>query len=93
MLISFAPPDAHCCATGFSYVPSEDSEAEEDLLTLKARSESLSSGPLLGEPLGDMERGEDWRVPAARGRNEECWRVLRLDNKQRSIELSCSVCR
>jgi len=46
-------------AEDWANVPSDDSEAEDDLLTLNARSESLSSGTLLWEPLGDVESGED----------------------------------
>ena len=37
------------------HVPREDSEAEDDRLTLKARSESLSSVLLLWELPGDKE--------------------------------------
>lgn len=46
-------------------LPSDDSEAEEDLLTLKARSESLSSGLLLWEVLEDVEGGLDCSVPVS----------------------------
>lgn len=44
-------------------VTREDSEAEEDLLTLKARSESLSSGLLPWELPGDVDGGLDCIVP------------------------------
>ena len=47
----------------FSNSPREDSEAEEDLLTLNARSESLSSGLLFWEVVGDAEGGLDCSVP------------------------------
>lgn len=46
-------------------LPRDDSEAEEDLLTLKARSESLSSGLLLWEVLEDKEGGLDCSVPVS----------------------------
>lgn len=45
--------------------PRDDSDAEEDLLTLNARSESLSSGLLLWEVLGDVEGGLDCSVPVS----------------------------
>lgn len=48
-------------------LPRDDSEAEEDLLTLNARSESLSSGLLLWEVLGDVEGGLDCNVPVSQG--------------------------
>lgn len=47
-------------------LPRDDSEAEEDLLTLKARSESLSSGLLLWEVLEDKEGGLDCSVPVSK---------------------------
>lgn len=51
---------------GQKNLPRDDSEAEEDLLTLKARSESLSSGLLLWEVLEDVvEGGLDGSVPAS----------------------------
>lgn len=37
--------------------PREDSEADEERLTLKARSESLSSGELLWEMEGELRGG------------------------------------
>lgn len=49
----------------FGNLPREDSEAEEDLLTLNARSESLSSGLLLCEVVGDVEGGLDCSVPVS----------------------------
>ena len=44
-------------------LPREDSEAEEDWLTLKAMSESLSSWEPLRDPDGDGIAGPDCRVP------------------------------
>lgn len=44
-------------------LPREDSDAEEDRLTLKARSESLSSELLLCDVLGDVGGGLHWSVP------------------------------
>lgn len=55
------------------FSPREDSDAEEDLLTLKARSESLSSGLLLWELPGDVEGGLGCIVPGCKDKdtNEE----------------------
>lgn len=55
-----APPPA---ATPGASLPREDSEAEDDWLTLKAMSESLSSWEPLRDPDGDVLAGLDCRVP------------------------------
>lgn len=48
-------------------LPSEDSEAEDDLLTLKAMSESLSYCEPPGDPEGETVTGLDCTVPASTG--------------------------
>lgn len=50
-------------ATPGASLPREDSEAEDDWLTLKAMSESLSSWEPLRDPDGDVLAGLDCRVP------------------------------
>lgn len=55
------PPPQVCIS-----LPREDSEAEEDWLTLKAISESLSSWEPLRDPDGDGITGLDCRVPATK---------------------------
>lgn len=52
------PPPQVCIS-----LPREDSDAEEDWLTLKAISESLSSWEPLRDPDGDGITGLDCRVP------------------------------
>lgn len=48
-------------------LPSDDSEADDDLLTLKAMSESLSYCEPPGDPEGDTVTGLDCTVPANTG--------------------------
>lgn len=48
-------------------VTSDDSEADDDLLTLKAMSESLSYCEPPGDPEGETVTGLDCTVPANRG--------------------------
>lgn len=48
-------------------LPSEDSEADDDLLTLKAMSESLSYCEPPGDPEGETVTGLDCTVPASTG--------------------------
>lgn len=47
----------------YTSLPRDDSDAEEDWLTLKAISESLSSWEPLRDPDGDVVAGLDCRVP------------------------------
>lgn len=47
----------------YTSLPKDDSDAEEDWLTLKAISESLSSWEPLRDPDGDVVAGLDCRVP------------------------------
>lgn len=54
-------------AEGWLSLPSEDSEADEDLLTLKATSESLSYWEPPGDPEGDAVPGLDCTVPGNAG--------------------------
>lgn len=53
------PPSLKVCPS----LPRDDSDAEEDWLTLKAMSESLSSWEPLRDPDGDVVAGLDCRVP------------------------------
>lgn len=48
-------------------LPREDSEADDDLLTLKAMSESLSYCEPPGDPEGETVTGLDCTVPASTG--------------------------
>lgn len=58
-----SPPGAE----GWLSLPSEDSEADEERLTLKAMSESLSYWEPPGDPEGDTVTGLDCTVPEDTG--------------------------
>ena len=64
-----APPRLH------TSLPRDDSDAEEDWLTLKAMSESLSSWEPLRDPDGDVVAGLDCRVPETKETPSETWEV------------------
>lgn len=58
------PATSHCPRFQVCFsLPREDSDAEDDWLTLKAISESLSSWEPLRDPDGDVVAGLDCRVP------------------------------
>lgn len=64
-----APPRVH------TSLPRDDSDAEEDWLTLKAMSESLSSWEPLRDPDGDVVAGLDCRVPEIKENPSGTWEV------------------
>lgn len=64
-----APPRVH------TSLPRDDSDAEEDWLTLKAMSESLSSWEPLRDPDGDVVAGLDCRVPETTENPSGTWEV------------------
>ena len=64
-----APPRVH------TSLPRDDSDAEEDWLTLKAMSESLSSWEPLRDPDGDVVAGLDCRVPETKENPSGTWEV------------------
>lgn len=81
------PPPQVCTA-----LPREDSDAEEDWLTLRAMSESLSSWEPLRDPDGDGITGLDCRVPKTKETPSEGRALLCSSLALRGLHLSLPVC-